>query len=127
MNRDLNRILLTRQELEIMKIIWDMGAVSVKNVYLVISRNKKTAYTTVLTIMGILESKGALSHTKSGRAYIYRPLLTRQQAARNQICDILDRFFDGNPQKMIENIQENGTKFYGEKIRLKKRETEAIL
>ena len=57
--------------------------------------------------MGILETKGVLTHTKSGRAFIYRPLLSRKQATRNQVSDILERFFDGNPQKLIENIQEN--------------------
>jgi predicted transcriptional regulator len=58
--------------------------------------------------MGILETKGALMHTKAGRAFIYKPVLSRQQAAQNQIHDVLDRFFDGNPQKLIENIQESG-------------------
>lgn len=107
MKKDLDRIILTRQELQIMKVIWEMGAASVKNVYSVISKRKSTAYTTILTIMGILESKGVLTHTKSGRAFIYRPVLSRKQATRNQVHDVLERFFDGNPQKLIENIQEN--------------------
>ncbi len=109
MKKDLDRIILTRQELEIMKVVWEMGSASVKNVYSVISKKKNTAYTTVLTIMGILESKGVLTHTKAGRAFIYRPLLTRRQATQNQISDLLDRFFDGNPQKLIENVLENNT------------------
>jgi len=108
MKKDLNSIILTRQELQIMKVIWKMGAASVKDVYTVILKRKPTAYTTILTIMGILESKGVLIHTKSGRAFIYRPVLTKQQATRNQIHDILDRFFDGNPEKLIENIRRNG-------------------
>lgn len=112
MKRDLDRIILTRQELQIMKVVWEMGAASVKNVYNVISKRKNTAYTTVLTVMGILESKGVLTHTKSGRAFIYRPLLTKEQATRNQIHDVLDRFFDGNPQKLIENIQDSVMKSY---------------
>ena len=107
MKKEINGILLTRQELQIMKIIWEMGATSVKNVYIVISQKKPIAYTTVLTIMGILESKGALSHTKSGRAFIYRPVLTREQATSNHVRDIIDRFFDGNPDKLIASIREN--------------------
>ena len=105
MKKDLKSIILTRQELQIMKVIWELGAASVKNVYNVISKRKPTAYTTILTIMGILESKGVLTHTKSGRAFIYRPLLSKQQATRNQVHDVLERFFDGNPEKLIENIQ----------------------
>lgn len=107
MKKDLDKIILTRQELQIMKVVWEMGAASVKNVYAVISKRKPTAYTTILTIMGILESKGVLTHTKSGRAYVYKPILTKRQATRNQIHDVLDRFFDGDPRKLIENIQES--------------------
>ncbi|MBN2318170.1 MAG: BlaI/MecI/CopY family transcriptional regulator [Acidobacteria bacterium] len=127
MKRDLDKIILTRQELRLMKIIWEMGAASGKSVYAVIAKKKKTAYTTVLTTLGILESKGALTHTKSGRAFIYKPLLTRKQATRNQICDVLDRFFDGNPQKLIENIQENATKPYDMKSQSNRQEMEATL
>ena len=127
MKKDLKRIILTPQELQIMKVIWEMGAASVKSVYSVISRKKNTAYTTILTIMGILESKGALTHTKSGRAFIYRPLLSREQATHNQISDVLDRFFDGNPQKLIESILENGVKSWRVQDQSVKKEVEAIL
>ncbi len=127
MKNDLDRIILTRQELQIMKVVWDRGAASVKNVYSVISKKKNTAYTTVLTIMGILESKGVLTHTKSGRAFIYRPILTRQQATHNQISDLVDRFFDGNPQKLIENIQESNTGSWNMKNQPQKKEAQALL
>ena len=126
MRKDLDRIILTRQELPIMKVIWELGAASVKNVYSVISKEKTIAYTTILTIMGILESKGVLTHTKSGRAFIYRPLLSRQQATRNQISDVLERFFDGNPQKMIDNIRENGLRSWNMKSRSKGEKAQAI-
>jgi BlaI family penicillinase repressor len=127
MKKDLKRIILTPQELQIMKVIWEMGAASVKSVYSVISRRKNTAYTTILTIMGILESKGALTHTKSGRAFIYRPLLSREQATHNQINDVLDRFFDGNPQKLIESVQENSMKSWQVKDTLVKQEAEVMI
>ena len=127
MRKDLDRIILTRQELQIMKVIWELGAASVKSVYSVISKKKNTAYTTILTIMGILESKGVLTHTKSGRAFIYRPLLSRRQATRNQISDVLERFFDGNPQKLIDNIQEDGIQSWNRKGRSKDEKAQAIL
>ena len=127
MKKDLDAIILTRQELAIMKIVWELGSASVKSVYSVLSKKKNTAYTTVLTIMGILESKGVLTHTKSGRAFIYRPLLSRQQATQNQISDILDRFFDGNPQKLIENIQQNALKSYDMEVQPERQEAEVVL
>jgi len=106
MRKDLEAIILTRQELEIMKVVWDRGAATVKEVCESMSKRKATAYTTILTLMGILEEKGVLVHTKSGRAYIYRPILSRRQATRNQVQDILIRFFDGHPEKLIENLLE---------------------
>jgi BlaI family transcriptional regulator, penicillinase repressor len=110
MKKDLDSIILTKKELQIMKAVWERGAATVKEVCEAISRRKVTAYTTILTLMGILEEKGALVHTRSGRAYIYKPLLTRQQATRNQVHDVLTRFFDGSPEKMIETVIENEVK-----------------
>ena len=104
MKKDLKTIILTRTELQIMNAVWERGTATVKDVYGAMSRNKPTAYTTVLTLMGILEEKGALAHTKSGRAYVFRPVLSRRQATQNQVRDILARFFDGNPEKLIENL-----------------------
>ena len=110
MKKDLDSIILTRQELKIMKVIWDRGSASVRDVRDSISKRKPTAYTTILTLMGILESKGALVHTRSGRAYVYKPLLTRQQATQNHVKDMLNRFFDGNPDRLIENVLQNEVK-----------------
>ena len=93
-----------------MKVVWDKGVATVKEVCDEMSQRKVTAYTTILTLMGILEEKGALVHTRSGRAYVYKPLLSREQATRNQVHDVLTRFFDGNPEKMIESVLENEVK-----------------
>ena len=100
-------MILTRQELQIMKVVWQKGSATVREVCQVISLQKPTAYTTVLTLMGILEGKGALKHARSGRAYVYRPLLSREQATHNQVRDLLQRFFDGNPERLIENVLKN--------------------
>jgi BlaI family penicillinase repressor len=110
MKKDLDSIILTRQELQIMKVVWELGVATVKEVCNAMSQRKATAYTTILTLMGILEEKGALIHSRSGRAYVYRPLLSRQQATRNQVHDVLVRLFDGDPERLIENVLENEVK-----------------
>jgi predicted transcriptional regulator len=110
MKKDLNSIILTRQELQIMKVVWKLGSATVKDVFAAILQNKPTAYTTILTLMGILEEKGVLVHSRIGRAYVYKPLLSRRQATRNQVDDVLERFFDSNPGKMIEYVLENEVK-----------------
>jgi BlaI family penicillinase repressor len=104
MKKDLDEVILTPHELEVMKIVWDLNAASVRDVHSRLSERKRVAYTTVLTIMGILESKGVLTHTTAGRAFIYRPLLSKRQAMHNQVCDVVERFFDGNKQKLLEYI-----------------------
>ena len=104
MKKDLDSIILTRQELQIMKVVWDRREATVKEVWAVITLKKPTAYTTILTLMGILEDKGALDHLRAGRAYVYRPLLSQEQATRNQVEDLIRRFFDGKPEKLIETL-----------------------
>ena len=131
MKRDLESIILTRQELRIMKVVWDRGAATVKEVCEVMSRNKPTAYTTILTLMGILEDKGALTHIRSGRAYLYKPLLSRNQATRNQVRDVVLRFFDGQPEKLIANILDDEVndpeRLHGVKTLLESRRQPQIL
>jgi BlaI family transcriptional regulator, penicillinase repressor len=104
---DLDSILLTRCELQIMKVVWDEGALTVKEVCQILSRHKAIAYTTVLTFMQILERKGALSHTRSGRAFLYKPILSRPQATRNHVRDAIERFFDGCPEKLLADVLSN--------------------
>src|SRR6188474_1317644 len=104
MKKDLESIILTRQELQIMKVVWDRREATVKEVWSVITLKKPTAYTTILTLMGIIEDKGALDHLRAGRAYVYRPLLSQEQATRNQVEDLIRRFFDGKPEKLIETL-----------------------
>ncbi len=64
---------LTEQELEIMKIIWKLGDVTVRQVYEEILKERKIAYTTVMTMMGILEEKNFLKKTSTEKAHVYRP------------------------------------------------------
>lgn len=87
-----------------MKVVWQKGSATVREVCEIISRQKPTAYTTVLTLMGILEEKGALKHVRAGRAYVYEALLSCQQATHNQLRDLIVRFFEGEPAKLIENV-----------------------
>ncbi|MBN1568486.1 MAG: BlaI/MecI/CopY family transcriptional regulator [Acidobacteria bacterium] len=109
MKKDLDSIILTRQELQIMKVVWELNNATVKEVCDTMSQTKPVAYTTILTLMGILEEKGALIHTRSGRAFVYSPLLSRQQATRNQIRDVIVRLFDNMPERLVEDVLEHET------------------
>ena len=102
MKKDLFSIILTPQEINIMKIVWEYGEATAKLVYENIYKNRQISYTTIMTMMNILEKKGALIHSNKGRAYLYRPLLSRQQAVKNQFNYILSKYFDDEPVKMID-------------------------
>jgi predicted transcriptional regulator len=104
---NIDAILLTRSELRIMKVIWDEGVATVKDVCSALSPKRTIAYTTVLTFMKILEEKGALVHTRSGRAFVYTPILTREQAIRNHMRDSIERYFDGCPEKLLADVLNN--------------------
>ena len=110
MKKDLKSIILTRQELQIMKVVWNLGSATVREVCATICQVKPTAYTTILTLMGILEEKGALIHERVGRAYVYKPLLSKRQATKNQVSDVITRFFESDPEKMIAYVLENEIK-----------------
>ena len=90
---------LTDHELRLMNILWDHGEATVGDIVARLSR-PMLAYTTVLTTMRTLESKGYLRHRKSGRAFLYTPRVQRADAARSLLNALLDRFFEGSPRNL---------------------------
>jgi BlaI family transcriptional regulator, penicillinase repressor len=104
MKKDLDLYIPTRRELQILKVIWEKGSATAGEVRAEILLTEKLSHNTILTLIKILENKGALTHRKSGRAFRYEPIMTRGQATRNQLRDLISRFFDGKPEKLIENL-----------------------
>ena len=92
----------TEQELEILKVIWDApGPVTVRDVYEVLLERRKVAYTTVMTMMGILEKKGHLERRKDGRAYVYHPVRSKGQTVAGLVHDFVERVFDGSARPLL--------------------------
>jgi BlaI family transcriptional regulator, penicillinase repressor len=103
-----NDIALTRFELEVMDILWQLGESSVREVQEAIARRKRPAYTTVQTIMLRLEEKGAIQRSrKIGNAFLFQPLITRKSAYRRLIDDLLD-LFGGSAQPLVSHLFESG-------------------
>jgi len=86
---------LTPQELAIMKVVWSTRRATVRQVYETLRERRPIAYTTVMTMMKILEEKGYLKKSRDERAYIYRPAKPRQQVLGAMVRDFVDRVFDG--------------------------------
>ena len=98
---------LTDQELEIMKVVWDKGSATVRDVYEELLKHRKIAYTTVMTMMGILEQKGRLTKSDSDRAYVYSPAQPRGEVVGNMVQDFVKRVFDGSAKPLLVHLVEN--------------------
>jgi BlaI family transcriptional regulator, penicillinase repressor len=95
---------LTPQELEIMKIVWQLGSVTVRNVYEALLAERKIAYTTVMTMMKILEEKGHLKKRLQDRAYLYHAAQPQNTVIRHMIREFLDRVFNGSAEPLLLHL-----------------------
>lgn len=99
-------IRLGRLQLQIMNVVWDRGEATVYDVKDVLGRGRKPAYSTILTMMRKLEQKGYLKHEERERTYHYQATITREQAERSLLGDLLRRLFDGSPSLLVNSLVE---------------------
>jgi BlaI family penicillinase repressor len=96
------------QELEIMKVVWDRGRVTVRDVYETLRQRRQIAYTTVMTMMNILDQKGFLKKAPGqDRAFVYEPGRSRQAVMRAMVKEFLDRVFGGSANPLMLHLIEN--------------------
>jgi predicted transcriptional regulator len=95
---------LTPQELAIMKVVWSRDKATVRDVYEALRAKRTIAYTTVMTMMRILEEKGYLKKTLVDRAHVYKPAQRRQQVIGAMVRDFLDRVFDGASDSLLVHL-----------------------
>src|ERR1700753_4366898 len=93
---------LTKLELQIMQVIWKLGTSSVKDVQE--GLEQKLAYTTVQTMLNILERKGKLKRKLRGRAYVYSATVTEARASRHAVRDLVDRMFGGSTDELVMSL-----------------------
>ena len=98
---------LTEAELRLMDVLWKKEAATVSDVVAALPHNEPLAYSTVLTTLRILERKGYVSHEKEGRAYVYQPVVGREDARRSVVRYMMSRFFNNSPEALMLNILEN--------------------
>ena len=96
---------LTPLELEIMNVLWETGPSNVQTVQGHI-KGRDLAYTTVQTMLNVLHRKGKVKRQLKDRAYIYRPVLSRQKAMTQAVGDMLDRFFGGSADSLVMSLLE---------------------
>ena len=98
---------LTEAELRLMDVLWKKETATVSDVVAALPGTAPLAYSTVLTTLRILERKGYVSHEKEGRAYVYQPVVGREEARRSVVRYMMSRFFNNSPEALMLNIVEN--------------------
>jgi BlaI family transcriptional regulator, penicillinase repressor len=91
----------TDAELAILRVLWDHGPTTVRQVQLVLEQIRPTGYTTVLKLLQIMTEKGLVTRTESGRSHVYAPRLSQDQTQRQLVRDLLDRAFGGSAAQMV--------------------------
>ena len=95
---------LTTQELAIMKIVWRLGHATVRDVYHALLENRHIAYTTVMTMMNVLETKGHLKKDTADRAYRYQPARPEQAVVTAMVREFVSRVFDGASRPLLLHL-----------------------
>jgi predicted transcriptional regulator len=97
---------LTEQELEIMKVVWQLGSATVRDVYETLLERRKIAYTTVMTMMKIMEEKKYLKRRLKRRAYVYEGTRPKNQMIREMVSEFINRVFNGSAEPLLAHLVE---------------------
>lgn len=102
-----NERLFTEVELELMTILWKMGEGSVADVIAGLPPERDLAYTSVSTVLRILEQKGALQARKEGRGHIYVPRVDKKAYEARAVNDVVEKVFEGEPVALMKQLLGN--------------------
>ena len=103
-----------------MKVVWRLGTATVRDVYEALREERSIAYTTVMTMMRILDGKGYLEKELVDRAHVYKPTKARQQVVGAMVKDFVNRVFDGAAQPLLLHLATSETLSPAERAELKK-------
>jgi BlaI family transcriptional regulator, penicillinase repressor len=110
---------LTDAESRLMTVLWDRHRATVADVVAALGK-RAVNYSTVQTLLRILETKGYVAHEKAGRAFVYRPVIDQKQARRRALSHLVARLFNNSPSLLVTNVLEDEQIDPAEIDRLKK-------
>ena len=91
-------------ELDCMNALWPLGEATVRDIQGALAETKPRAYTTIMTILDRLAQKGVVARRKAGRAWVYRPNLSAQEARSHALARIVDGFFEGSADALAAHL-----------------------
>ncbi|HEX9959457.1 MAG TPA: BlaI/MecI/CopY family transcriptional regulator [Pyrinomonadaceae bacterium] len=115
----------TAGELEILDVLWERDAATVREVYEFLSERKPTAYTTVLKLLQIMHEKGLVERDDSSKAHIYRAKQTQDETQKNLVSDLLEKAFRGSALRLVQHVLETKPASREELTEIRKLITEA--
>jgi predicted transcriptional regulator len=111
---------LTDAEARVMAVLWQRGTATVGDAVAALRKKRAVSYSTIQTILRILEHKGYVAHDKVARAFVYRPLVDERQARRRALRHLLGRLFNGSPSLLVLNVLDDDEMDPAELERVKK-------
>jgi len=103
----MNEVAPSGREMEILKVLWDLGPASVRDVYQCMCPNGELAFNTVQTLLRIMDDKGLVSHKQQGRTFIYTPRYSRERATSRFLEQVFDGAIDQVVLSMISTAKPN--------------------
>ena len=92
-----------------MKVVWRKKEATVRDVYETLRESRPVAYTTVMTMMRILQEKGFLTKATEDRAHVYTPAIPQQKVVGTMLRDFVDRVFDGASESLLLHLAKDNT------------------
>ncbi len=99
----------TPGELEVLKILWDRGPSTVREVMEVLNRGRRRAYTSVMSLLGVMTDKRLLQRESRGRAFVYRAKVAREKTLGQMVEDLLGRAFEGSASALVAHLLDSSS------------------
>jgi predicted transcriptional regulator len=98
---------ISGREFAILKLLWEHGPLTVREIRGRLADDEDVPYTTVLSLVQLMERKGYLRHQAEGKTYRYLPRVKRRTMTRQLLRDFIGRFFDGSPEALVMGLAES--------------------
>lgn len=99
----------TPAELEVLKLLWDRGPCTVREVMEALNRRRRRAYTSVMSLLGVMTDKCLLKRRRKGRGYVYEPRVARERTLGQMLQDLLSRAFEGSAASLVARLLEESS------------------
>lgn len=94
----------TAGELEVLKVLWDRGPSTVRDVMEALHAERPRAYTSVMSLLNVMTDKGLVVRVPQGRAFVYRPKVERERTLRQMVGDLVGRAFEGSAHELVAHL-----------------------